>query len=49
MYTVGIMSNQIEGPSRMLTFADDLLTSRQGKDGRVIADSAQVEHNRIKG
>ena len=31
VYTVGITSNQLEGPGRTLSFADDGLVSRIGK------------------
>ena len=48
MYTAGITSNQFEGPGKPLTFADDVLITRQGNDRQVIADSAQVEFNRIE-
>ena len=51
IYTVGITANQLEGPERTLSFADDVLTYRHG-DGRerqAIADSAQAELNRLDG
>ena len=32
IYTVGIMSNQLKGPGRTVSFADDMLSYRQGKD-----------------
>ena len=47
VYTVGITSNQLEGPGRTLTFADDGLVSRTGKCRQRIANSAQDELNRI--
>ena len=47
VYTVGITSNQLEGPGRTLTFADDGLVSRTGKCRQRIANSAQEELNRI--
>ena len=47
VYTVGITSNQLEGPDRTLTFADDGLVSRTGKCRQRIANSAQEELNRI--
>ena len=46
---VGITSNQIEGPGRTLSFADDGLVSRTGKCRQTIADSAQDELDRIGG
>ncbi|XP_012941756.1 uncharacterized protein LOC106012672 [Aplysia californica] len=32
VYTIGITSNQLEGPGRVLNFADDVLVYRQGKN-----------------
>ena len=49
VYTVGITSNQLEGPGRTLSFADDGLVSRTGKCRQTIADSAQDELDRIGG
>ena len=49
VYTVGITSNQLEGPGRTLSFADDGLVSRTGKCRQTIADSAQDELDRICG
>ena len=43
VYTVGITSNQLEGPGRTLSFADDVLAYRTGKDRQAIAASAQEE------
>ena len=47
VYTVGITSNQLEGPGRTLSFADDGLAYRTGKDRQVIANSVQEELDRI--
>lgn len=47
VYTIGITSNQLEGPGRTLSFADDVLVYRQGKDRQAVADSMQLELNRI--
>ena len=47
VYTVGITSNQLEGPGRTRSFADDGLVSRTGKVRQTIADSAQEELDRI--
>ena len=47
VYTVGITSNQLEGPGRTLSFADDGLVSRTGKCRQTIAGSAQQELDRI--
>ena len=47
VYTVGITSNQLEGPGRTLSFADDVLAYRTGKDRQAIAASAQEELDRI--
>ena len=47
MYTVGITSNQLEGPGRTLSFADDVLAYRHGRERQDIADSTQEELNRI--
>ena len=33
VYTVGITSNQLEGPGRTLSFADDVLVYRSGRVG----------------
>ena len=47
IYTVGITSNQLEGPGRTLSFADDVLSYRQGKDRQKTAASLQQELNRL--
>ena len=47
VYTVGITSNQLEAPGRTLSFADDVLVYRHGKDRQAIADSVQEELNRL--
>ena len=47
VYTVGITSNQLEGPGRTLSFADDGLAYRTGRDRQAIADSVQEELDRI--
>ena len=47
VYTVGITSNQLEGPGRTLSFADDVLAYRHGRERRAIADSTQRELNRL--
>ena len=47
VYTLGITSNQMEGPGRVLSFADDILVYRHGKDRRAIANSMQEELERI--
>ena len=49
IYTVGITSGQLEGPGRTLSFADDVTPYRQGKSRIEIADSMQLELNRIDG
>ena len=49
IYTVGITSGQLEGPGRTLSFADDVTPYRQGKSRTEIADSMQLELNRIDG
>merc|ERR1712074_451506 len=46
VYTVGITSNQLEGPGRTLSFADDILVYRSGYDREEIVSSAQDEINR---
>ena len=43
IYTVGVTSNQLEAPGRTLSFADDVLVYRHGKDRQEIARSAQEE------
>ena len=51
IYTAGITANQLEGPGRTLSFADDGLTYRHG-NGRIrqaIADSTQAKLNRLDG
>ena len=47
IYTVGITSNQLEGPGRTLSFADDVTPYRQGRTRTEIADSMQLELDRI--
>ena len=47
IYTVGITSNQLEAPGRTLSFADDVLVYRHGRDRQEIARSAQEELNRL--
>ena len=47
VYTVGITSNQLEGPGRTLSFADDVLAYRHGKERQAIAETTQEELNRI--
>ena len=46
---MGITSGQLEGPGRTLSFADDVTPYRQGKSRTEIADSMQLELNRIDG
>ena len=45
--SVGITSNQLEGPGRVLSFADDVLVYRQGKDRQTTAAEVQLELDRI--
>ena len=47
VYTVGITSNQLEAPGRTLSFADDVLVYRHGRDREEMARSAQEELNRL--
>ena len=47
VYTVGITSNQLEAPGRTLSFADDVLVYRHGKNREAIAASTQEELNRL--
>ena len=47
VYTVGITSNQLEAPGKTLSFADDVLVYRHGKDREEIARSAQEELDRL--
>ena len=47
VYTVGITSNQLEGPGRTLSFADDVLVYRSGRVREEVARSAQEEIDRI--
>ena len=47
VYTMGITSNQLEGPGRTLSFADDVLVYRSGNDREEIVRSAQNEINRV--
>ena len=49
VYTMGITSNQLEGPGRTLSFADDVLVYRSGRNREEIAESAQTEIDRIGG
>ena len=49
VYTAGITSNQLEAPGRTLSFADDVLVYRHGRDRQEIAASVQLELNRIDG
>ena len=48
VYTVGVTSNQLEGPGRTLSFADDVLTYRQGRDRQDIASGLQEELDRLQ-
>ena len=48
VYTVGITSNQLEGPGRTLSFADDVWAYRQGKHRQTTAEGLQVELNRLQ-
>ena len=47
VYTVGITSNQLEAPGRTLSFADDVLVYRHGKDRKAIVASVQEELDRL--
>ena len=47
VYTVGITSNQLEGPGRTYSFADDVLVYRSGRVREEVARSAQEEIDRI--
>ena len=47
IYTVEITSNQLEGPGRTLSFADDILAYRQGRDRQATADNLQEELDRL--
>ena len=47
IYTVGITLNKLEGPGRTLSFADDVLSYRQGKDRQKTASSLQQELNTL--
>ena len=49
IYTVGITSNQLEGPGRTLSFADDVLAYRHGRNRQAIAESTRAELNRLDG
>ena len=42
-----LYSNQLEALGRTLSFADDILVYRHGKDRQAIAASAQEELNRL--
>ena len=45
---MGITSNQLEGPGRTLSFADDVLAYRQGKGRQQIASGLQDELDRLQ-
>ena len=47
VYTAAITANQLRGPGRTLSFADDVLVYRSGKDRKSIAESLQQELDRI--
>ena len=47
VFTIGITSNQLEGPGRTLSFADDVLVYRSGRSREAIVASAQLEIDRI--
>ena len=47
VYTAGITSNQLEAPGRTLSFADDVLVYRHGRDRQEIAALVQQELNRV--
>ena len=47
VYTLGITSNQMEGPGRVLSFADDVLVYRQGTNRQRTATSVQEELDRL--
>ena len=49
IYTVGVTSNQLEAPGRTLSFADDVLVYRHGRNRQEMASSAQEELNRLDG
>ena len=49
VYTAGITSNQLEAPGRTLSFADDVLVYRHGRDRQEIAALVQQELNRVDG
>ena len=49
VYTAGITSNQLEGPGRTLSFADDVLVYRHGRDMKEITASVQCELDRLDG
>ena len=47
IYTVGITSNQLGAPGRTLSFTDDVLVYRHGRDRHEIARSTQEELDRL--
>ena len=47
VYTAGITANQYEAPGRTLSFADDVLVYRHGRDRELIVAEAQRELDRI--
>ena len=47
-HTHGIIFSQLEAPGRTLSFADDVLVYRHGKNRQEIADSVQQELDRIE-
>ena len=48
-YTVGVTTNQLESPSRVMNFADVILVYRHGRDRDGIARSVQAELDRYRG
>ena len=48
VYTHGITANQLEAPGRTLSFADDVLVYRHGRNRLEIAAMVQEELNRIE-
>ena len=49
IYTVGVTSNQLEAPGRTLSFADDVLVYRHGRNRQETARLVQEELNRLDG
>ena len=49
VYTVGIISNQLEAPSRTMNFAIVIFLYRHGRDREERARSVQAEFDRYKG